>query len=233
MSPACARSCKDSRVNSASDRVPESKSWIKAAVAESRRSRRNSKMFGRLNPPFRRAVRADVATTLRYRGEDSQLSSDWEVAFQAIRLAWSSDSFAAQLLYRGRVALNRHGIPVLPQAAHHLSKALSQVCIGDPVVMEPGVYIPHGQIVVDGISRVGSGCVLAPGITIGLRAGNLDGPRIGRDVNVGTGSRVIGPVAVGDRVHIGANAVVVSDIPAHATAVGAPAVARPRRRLVD
>lgn len=205
-----------------------SRPWVRLAVAELRRNRRNARTFGRLNPGFRQAVRADVATTLRYRGEDDRISSTWEVAFQAARLSWSSDAFAAQLLYRGRVALHRHGVPVLPTIAHRASMVLSQVCIGTPVIMEPGVYIPHGQVVVDGISRVGSGAILAPGITVGLRAGDLNGPTIGEDVNVGTGSRIIGPISVGDRVHVGANAVVITDIPPDSTAVGVPASGRPR-----
>ena len=51
----------------------------------------------------------------------------------------------------------------------------------------------------------------------------LWGPVIGNDVNVGTGAKILGKVQVGDGVKIGANAVVVSDIPAHHTAVGVPA----------
>ena len=51
----------------------------------------------------------------------------------------------------------------------------------------------------------------------------LWGPVIGNDVNIGTGAKILGKVQVGDGVKIGANAVVVSDIPAHHTAVGVPA----------
>jgi serine O-acetyltransferase len=100
---------------------------------------------------------------------------------------------------------------------------LAQVCIGDPVVMAPGVYIAHGQVVVDGLVTVGTQVVLFPWTTIGLVAGNFEGPTIGDGVTVGTGARVLGPVHLGDRAVIGANAVVLNDVPAHATAVGVPA----------
>jgi serine O-acetyltransferase len=77
--------------------------------------------------------------------------------------------------------------------------------------------------VIDGFTEIASGVVISPFVTIGLRAGNLQGPTIGPNVNIGTGAKVIGPVQVGDGAKIGANAVVVDDVPPGATAVGAPA----------
>ncbi len=101
--------------------------------------------------------------------------------------------------------------------------ALAQVSIGDPVVMHPGVYIVHGQVVLDGLVEVHSGVVISPFVTIGLRSGNVSGPVIGSGVSIGTGAKVIGPVRIGDGATVGANAVVVGDVPAGATVVGAPA----------
>src|SRR3954451_20657504 len=101
--------------------------------------------------------------------------------------------------------------------------ATAQVSIGDPVVMEPGVYIVHGQVVIDGIVEIKRGTVISPFVTIGLRPGTWQGPKIGRNVIIGTGAKVLGDVTVGDAARIGANAVVVSDVPAGATVVGIPA----------
>jgi serine O-acetyltransferase len=56
-----------------------------------------------------------------------------------------------------------------------------------------------------------------------LRAGDVTGATIERDVSVGTGAKVIGPVHIGAGARIGANAVVVDDVLARATVVGAPA----------
>ncbi len=60
-------------------------------------------------------------------------------------------------------------------------------------------------------------------MTIGLRAGDFQGPTIEPGVNVGTGSKIIGPVKVGARAVIGANSVVVDDVAPGAVVVGAPA----------
>lgn len=168
-------------------------------------------------------MRADIPAALKYRGERSEIRDKWDLALQGVRLAWVSDAFLAQAVYRGRVALRRHGVPVLPAVAHRVSMVLSDVCIGEPVVMAPGVYIPHGQVVVDGLTEVGSDVILFPWTTIGLRSGNFQGPKVGDGVRLGTGARVLGPIQVGADVSVGANAVVVSDVPDGVTVVGVPA----------
>ena len=101
--------------------------------------------------------------------------------------------------------------------------ALAQVSIGDPVVVGPGVYLIHGQVVIDGLVEIAEGAVIAPFVTIGLRAGDVQGATIGPGVQIGTGAKVIGPVRIGAGATIGANAVVVDDVPEGATVVGAPA----------
>ena len=63
-------------------------------------------------------------------------------------------------------------MPVLPRIAHRLAMVLAQVSIGDPVVMHPGVYIVHGQVVIDGLAEIHPGVTIAPWVTIGLRAGD-------------------------------------------------------------
>jgi serine O-acetyltransferase len=98
-----------------------------------------------------------------------------------------------------------------------------QVSIGDPVVVAPGIYIVHGQVVIDGLTEIASGVNIAPFVTIGLRAGDWVGPRIGPNVQIGTGAKLIGKIEIGDGASIGANAVVVDDVAAGETVVGAPA----------
>jgi serine O-acetyltransferase len=101
--------------------------------------------------------------------------------------------------------------------------AIAQISIGDPVIVEPGIYVVHGQVVLDGLVRIGAGTVLGPFVTIGLRAGDFNGPTLERGVQVGTGAKIIGPVRVGAGAKIGANAVVVNDVEPGATVVGVPA----------
>ena len=74
----------------------------------------------------------------------------------------------------------------------------AQVCIGRTVVMHPGVFLGHGQVVVDGFAEIHSGAVIQSWVTIGLRGGSYQGPTIGRDVRIGTGAKVLGAVTVHD-----------------------------------
>src|SRR5215207_5222180 len=175
------------------------------------------------HPPLREALAADARVTARYRGERHEFHGGVDLAMQIVRLAWVSDAFLAQALYRLKARLQALGVPVLPRLAHRLAMALAQVSIGDPVVVQPGVYIVHGQVVADGLVEIESGAVLFPWVTIGLRAGDVQGAVIERDVSVGTGAKVIGPVRIGAGARIGANAVVVDDVAPGVTVVGAPA----------
>ncbi len=185
------------------------------------------------HPRFRDAVLADGRATLRYRAEGADLGGGVRTALTLIRLAWTSDAFFAQVCYRAKASLQKHRVPLLPRVFHRLAMATSQVCIGDPVVIAPGLYLPHGQVVVDGVVTIGRDAVLFPWTTIGLRAGVFEGPCLGDEVHVGTGAKLIGPIRVGDRVLVGANAVVTKDIPAGSIATGVPATIRPRTDLAE
>ncbi len=72
-------------------------------------------------------------------------------------------------MYRAKARLQALGIPLLPRLAHRLAMVAGQVSIGDPVVMSPGVYLVHGQVVIDGITEIRSNVVISPWVTIGLR----------------------------------------------------------------
>jgi serine O-acetyltransferase len=177
----------------------------------------------RRHPRFREALLADLKLTAAHRGERHEFRSRADAALQALRMMWASDAFLAQTLYRAKARMQALGIPVLPRIAHRLAMATAQVAIGDPVVIQPGLYILHGQVVIDGFTEIGPGARIAPFVTVGLRAGDYQGPVIGEDVAIGTGAKVIGRLRVGAGAEIGANAVVVEDVPAGATVVGVPA----------
>lgn len=175
------------------------------------------------HPRLREAVVADALVTMRYRGEGTDFSSRLDALRQIVRLAWCSDAFLGQVLYRVKARMQARGIPVAPRIAHRLAIAIAQISIGDPVVVEPGVYVIHGQVVIDGLVQIGAGTVLAPFVTIGLRAGDFNGPTLERGVQVGTGAKIIGPVRVGAGAQIGANAVVLHDVDPGDTVAGIPA----------
>jgi serine O-acetyltransferase len=177
------------------------------------------------HPGFCAAVVADARVTAHFRGERSEFRSRADTVLQVLRLIWQSDAFGAQVLYRAKARMQARGIPLLPRLAHRLAISQGQVVIGDPVVVSPGVYLLHGQVVIDGLTEIGTGVTIAPFVTIGLRQGEIVGPTVGDHVSIGTGAKVLGNLRVGDGAQIGANAVVIADVEPGATVVGVHAAA--------
>jgi len=88
------------------------------------------------------------------------------------------------------------------------------------------VVIEHqGCIVIHGNSRIGDDSIIRQGVTLGNKTLTrpMDAPTLGARVNVGAGAKILGAVTIGDGASIGANAVVLEDVPAGALAVGIPA----------
>jgi serine O-acetyltransferase len=88
-----------------------------------------------------------------------------------------------------------------------------------------GLHVGHfGGIIVHSDAILGERCAIGPGVVIGARGQGVAGtPVLGDGVYVGVGAKILGPVTIGSDVRIGANSVVISDLPDHATAVGIPA----------
>jgi serine O-acetyltransferase len=93
------------------------------------------------------------------------------------------------------------------------------------------VRIDHfGDIIISGDAVIGDDVVIRNGVTIGLKNSPSRGsPKIGNRVDIGAGAKILGPITIGDDVIIGANAVVIKDVPANHLAVGVPAEIRPRK----
>jgi serine O-acetyltransferase len=170
------------------------------------------------------AVVADARVSASHRMERNKFRSPLDTFGQVLRLMWVSDAFAAQVCYRAKARARALGIPVLPMLLHRVAMTLAQVSIGDPVLIHPGFYLPHGQVVIDGVVEIHPGVTIRPWVTIGLKEGNIYGPTIKGGARIGTGAKVFGPVTIGARALVGANAVVVRDVPDGATVAGVPAV---------
>lgn len=175
------------------------------------------------HPGFKEAVRADLEAAWDHYVDRGRLTSRAAVVREVLRLVWLSDAFGALVLYRLKAACQRREIPVVPRLAHRAAIAWAQLSVGDPVLIHPGVILPHGQVVIDGFAEIHPGVRLRPFVTIGLREGDFAGPTIREHVAIGTGAKVIGPVTVGARASIGANSVVVSDVEPGAVVGGVPA----------
>src|SRR5262245_40918706 len=87
-----------------------------------------------------------------------------------------------------------------------------------------------GGIIISGYAKFGDNCRVRDGVVVGLRrVEEKRAPLIGNNVDIGSGAKLLGPIRIGDNVLIGANAVVLCDVPDNSIAVGVPAVVKPRR----
>ena len=98
-----------------------------------------------------------------------------------------------------------------------------------------GILIDHGSGVVIGETAIiGDRVTIYQGATIGA-TGNENTfkrhPTIGSDVVIGSGAKILGPVTIGNNVKVGANSVVLEDVPDNCTAVGIPAQIKTRRKF--
>ncbi|MBK9343504.1 MAG: serine acetyltransferase [Dehalococcoidia bacterium] len=138
-----------------------------------------------------------------------------------------SNELQVLLVYRFQAWARAHRVPIIPFCCRRLTMVLAGVSIGDHVQIGPGLLLNHGHVIIDGEVTIGPDCSISPFVTLGLNTGGPDvslvGPTLGRFVFIGTGAKVLGPVTVGDNARIGANAVVMIDVPENSTAVGVPA----------
>lgn len=135
--------------------------------------------------------------------------------------------------FRFRSRLIRWPWAVLHRALSKLSEILFGIEIGAKATIGRRLIIEHfGSIVIHGAAVIGDDCVIRQGVTLGNRYLDqpLDAPKIGSRVQIGAGAKVLGNVLIGDDVDIGANAVVLTDVPSFHIAVGVPAVIKPKKR---
>lgn len=109
-----------------------------------------------------------------------------------------------------------------------LNVAIFGIEVSPRVEIEGGLFLPHTVGTVIGAAFIGANCTIMQGVTLGAIESDLSftvtkRPVIGRDVLIGSGAKILGGITVGDQVKIGANAVVLCDVPAYAVAVGVPA----------
>lgn len=169
----------------------------------------------------------------------------WAIALDDLRAARRRDPSARSLIeialgYPGLHAVWIHRVshrlwqtPGLRLPARLLSQAsrfLTGIEIHPGATLGRRLFIDHGMGVVIGeTAEVGDDVLLFHGVTLGgrsMRKGKRH-PTLGDHVTVGAGAKILGPVSIGARAQIGANAVVISDVPADHLAVGIPVRIRP------
>lgn len=121
--------------------------------------------------------------------------------------------------------LHRMKIPFIPRFISQVSRFITGIEIHPGAEIGKGLFIDHGMGVVIGeTSIIGDNVTMFQGATLG-GTGKERGkrhPTIGNNVVIGTGAKILGNITVSDNVQIGANAVVIRDIPTNSTVVGVP-----------
>jgi serine O-acetyltransferase len=146
------------------------------------------------------------------------------------RSVFLTDSFPVMVMTRVREASRRWHVPGVNRVLRYTQMALFGIEIGRDVELGPGVFFVHTLgTVVGGKVKIGARVRVMGNNTIGTAKDN-GCPIIEDDVEIGCGARILGPVRIGARAQIAANAVVLSDVPADALAIGVPAVVRTASR---
>ena len=165
---------------------------------------------------FFKRLRMDIAAAME---NDPAARSKFEVWLTYAGVKALSHHRLANRLYRMRLKL-------LARAVSQYSRRRTGIEIHPAARIAPGVFIDHGMGVVIGeTAEVGEGSVIYQGVTLGgtgKQAGKRH-PTVGKNCVISAGAKVLGDISIGDYAKVGAGAVVLRDVPAHATVVGVPA----------
>jgi serine O-acetyltransferase len=131
----------------------------------------------------------------------------------------------AIILYRIANFLFKLKIPIIPRAISQFARFFTGIEIHPGARIGRGLFIDHGMGVIIGETAiVEDNVTLYQGVTLG-GTGKEKGkrhPTIGSNVVIGAGAKVLGNISVGDNSYVGANAVVIKDVPPNSTVVGVP-----------
>lgn len=173
-------------------------------------------------PPVELQAPSSVRELLQY----------WIEDYQAHDYDQSRPGFRAMVVYRfGNYRMHvrrpwRAGLTLIYRSLYRYIRNHYGVEVPYSAKIGRRVVIEHqGGIVIHGCSVIGDDCIIRQGVTLGNRHLNepFVAPVLGKRVNIGAGAKVLGGIQVGDGANIGANSVVLIDVPPGGTAVGIPA----------
>jgi serine O-acetyltransferase len=169
-----------------------------------------------------------TARVLRELREDVASVRDRDPAARGVGTFEILTSYAgvhAVLGHRVSHALHESGVPLLPRALSNVSRIVTGIEIHPAAKIGRGFFIDHGTGVVIGETAELGDCVtLYQGVTLG-GTGFAPGkrhPTVEDNVTIGSGAKLLGPITIGHGSKIGANTVVIHDVPPHSTVVGNP-----------
>ena len=121
-----------------------------------------------------------------------------------------------------------NGLPALAHLLSYMNQVIFGIEISPRCAIGPGIFFPHTSGTVIGASKIGRDATIFQGVTLGARQIDMSydlalRPELGDYVVVGAGAKVLGGIALGDNVKVGANSVLLRSVPANAIVAGVPA----------
>ena len=166
-----------------------------------------------------------AAIAITFRGEVKAAFERDPAATSFLEVLLTYSGLHAIIMYRIAHGLLKLKVPFFPRFISQFAKFITGVEIHPGGKIGKGLFIDHGMGVVIGETSVlGDNVTLFQGVTLG-GTGKQRGkrhPNIGNNVVIGTGAKILGNITIGDNSYVGANAVVIKDVPANSTVVGIP-----------
>lgn len=161
------------------------------------------------------AIKKDKEEILK---KDPSIENSYQVLFHV--------GFISLTFYRISHLFYINNLKFISFLIHFLSRILFSIDIHPAAKIEPGVVIDHGiGTVIGSTASIGEGTIIYHGVTLGAR--NIQKgkrhPDVGKNVLIGAGAKILGPVKIGNNAKIGANSVVLDDVPENSVFVGIPA----------
>jgi len=164
---------------------------------------------------FYKWIKEEINTVFE---KDPAARNVWEVFF-------CYSGFHAVILHRFAHFLWRYKLRFIARMISHINRFLTSIEIHPGACIGRRFFIDHGMGVVIGeTAEVGDDVLIYHGVTLGgvsLKKEKRH-PTVGNNVVIGAGAKILGPLRIGDHARIGANSVVVSEVPAGSTVVGIP-----------
>jgi serine O-acetyltransferase len=158
--------------------------------------------------------------------------------FRAHDRDWGAQGFWVMMVYRFgrwrygvRPAIARKLFSFIYKVLFKFIQIVTGIELPCEVQIGRNFVIDHfGGIIISGYAQFGDNCRIRNGVVVGLRrVEEKCAPIVGDDVDIGAGAKILGPIRIGNHVLIGANAVVLCDVPDNSVAAGVPAQIKPRR----
>ena len=180
----------------------------------------------------------DFVSIFKHISEDLEMYLKLDPAAESkLQVFFFYASFQGLMWYRFAHFFYKWKLKVLAYLIYYFVRVVFSMDIHPAARIAPGVVIDHGiGVVIGSTASVGRGTLIYHGVTLGTRkpCSGKRHPDVGENVMIGTGAKILGPIRVGNNAVVGANAVVLEDVPDGAVVVGVPArIVKWRRDFCD